>query len=101
MYYAFKVANFKNTKPRQWWSDVKKIARMTPAAGSEDVRSCLHIDGIEGKSGDDIANLINAALLQPVQDYALLDSLPSPANKPSVSEVCSMLLALNPAQQSI
>ena len=48
-YYASKIANLKNTKPRQWWSDVKKIAGMTPAAGSEDVRSCLHIDGIDGK----------------------------------------------------
>lgn len=74
-------------------------------AGSEDVQSCLHIDGIERKSGEDIAKLINAALLQPIQDYAPLDSLPSPAIdseivKPSIFEVCLVLLALNPRKAS-
>ena len=101
-YYASKVANFKNTKPRQWWSDVKKIAGMTPAAGSEDVRSCLHIDGIEGESGEDIANFINAALLHLMQDYMHrwtvfhgLPAIDSEIVQPSVSEVCSVLLAPN------
>ena len=61
-YYASKVAKFKNTKPCQWWSEVKKIAGMASATGTEDMRSHLHLDGIEGKSMIDMANLIKIAL---------------------------------------
>ena len=49
-YYASKVANLKNTKPSQWWSEVKKIAGMTPATHSDDIRSQLHIDGVNRMS---------------------------------------------------
>ena len=100
-FYASKVANLKTTKPNQWWREVKMIAGMTPATGGEDIRSHLHLDGIATRSNQDIANMINSALLEPMQDYTPLSCLPPLADdsellKVSPSEVCNALLELNP-----
>lgn len=100
-FYALKVANLKTTKPSQWWRDVKMIAGMTPATGGDDIRSHLLLDGITTHSNQDIASMINTALLEPMQDYAPLPSLPLPADDAEVltitqSEVCNALLVLNP-----
>ena len=89
-FYASKVANLKTTKPSQWWREVKMIAGMTPASGREDIRSHLHLDGIAAHSNQDIANMINSALLEPMQDYTPLSCLIV-----SPSEVCNVLLGLN------
>ena len=100
-FYALKVANLKMTKPSQWWRDVKMIAGMTPATGGDDIRSHLLLDEITTHSNQDIASMINTALLEPMQDYAPLPSLPLPADDAEVltitqSEVCNALLVLNP-----
>ena len=58
-----KVANLKTTKLSQWWREVKMIAGMTPAAGGEDKHSHLHLYTIAAHSNQDIANMINSALL--------------------------------------
>ena len=99
-FYASKVANLKTTKPSQWWREVKMIAGMTPATGGEDIRSHLHLDGIAAHSNQDIANMINSALLEPMQDYTPLLCLPLLADDSellivSPSEVCNALLGLN------
>jgi len=52
-------------------------------------------------SNQDIANMINSALLEPMQDYMLLSCLPPLADDSelltvSPSEVCYSLLELNP-----
>ena len=67
------------------------IAGMTLATGGEDIRSHLQ----------DIANMINSALLQPMQDYTRLLCLPPLVDDSellivSPSEVCNALLGLNP-----
>ena len=78
------------------------IAGMTPATGGEDIRShILHLDGIAAHSNRDIANMINSALLEPMQDYTPLSCLPPLADDSeflivSPSEVCDALLGLNP-----
>ena len=77
------------------------IAGMTPATGGEDIRSHLHLDGIAAHSNQDIANMINSALLEPMQDYTPLSCLPPLVDDPellivSPSEVCNALLGLNP-----
>ena len=97
-YYTSRVLNLKNAKPNEWWNEVKKISR------PEDIRSQLvHINDIGGKSDIhvDITELINTALLEPIQAYQLLDSLP-PIDENSVVlklheySVYSDLLRLNP-----
>lgn len=75
-FFSSKVQHLKETKPSQWWNDVKKIAGMTPATGSDDLRSQLHLDQIDDLDLQGIANLINYAFLEPMQDYQPLDSLP-------------------------
>ena len=40
-YYASKVSQLKYSKPSQWWNSVKRIARMTPASGSDTIISSL------------------------------------------------------------
>ena len=49
---------------------------MTPATGSDDLFSQLHLDQIDVLNLQGIANLINNALLEPMQEYQPLDSLP-------------------------
>ena len=100
-FYASKVANLKITKPTQWLRQLKMIAGMTPATGGEDIRSHLHLDRIAAHSNQDIANMINSALLEPMQDYTPLSYLPpfvddSELLTVSPSEVCNSLLQLNP-----
>ena len=73
---------------------------MTLATGGEDIRSHLHLGRIAAHSNQDIANMINSALLEPMQDYTPLSCLPPLADDSelltvSPSEVCKALLELN------
>ena len=104
-YYNSTVDNLKETKPSRWWSKVKKIAGMTPATGGDDIQSQLHLDAIENKSPKDIADFINTALLEPMQEYCPLEALPpfdpdSEVVNLSVTSVLLALLALNPRKAS-
>ena len=63
--------------------------------------SHLHLDGIAAHSNQDIANMTNSALLEPMQDYTPLSCLPPLADDSelrivSPSEVCNALLGLDP-----
>ena len=85
----------------KWWGEVKNIAGMTPSTGCEEIRSHIHIDGIEEKSTKDIADLINDALLDPMQEYQPLENLlsyDSDSEVPTlpVPSVHTALLKLNP-----
>ena len=78
---------------------------MIPATPTEGIRAQLHVDGLDGKSNKDIANLINTALLEPMQEYQSLDSLPPVDNDSEVltldeSSVYSALVRLNPRKAS-
>ena len=78
---------------------------MTPGTGGDDIRAQLHLDAIENKSAKEIADLINTALLEPIQEYCPLEALPtfdpdSEIVNVSVSNVSSALLALNPRKAS-
>lgn len=104
-YYSSKVADLKNVKPGKWWGEVKKIAGMTKSVGCDEIRSHIHIDGIEEKSAKNIADLINDALLEPMQGYQPLETLPSydsDSEVPTlpVSSVHKALSALNPRKAS-
>lgn len=71
------------------------------SAGGEDKCSYLHLDGIAERSNLDTANMINTALLEPMQYYSPLACLPPLSNNSEVwtispSEVFKVLLELNP-----
>lgn len=74
---------------------------MIPATPTANMRLQLHIDGLDGKSNKDIADLINTALLEPMQEYQPLHRLPtgnSDSEDPTldVSLVQSALIRLKP-----
>lgn len=100
-FYSSKVQHLKETKPSQWWSDVKKIAGMTPTDGFDDFRSKLHLDQIDDLDPHEIANLINNAFLEPMLTYQPLQS-PVPYDEelkpPTLSEleIYLSLKELNP-----
>ena len=78
---------------------------MVPAAPTGNIRSQLHISGIDGMSNKDITDLINTALLEPMQIYQPLDCLPpidenSEVLKLDAYSVYSALLTLNPRKAS-
>ena len=63
------------------------------------------MDAIENKSAKEIADLINTALMEPMQEYCPLEALPifdpdSEIVNVSVSSVSSALQALNPRKVS-
>ena len=104
-FYSSKVQHLKETKPSQWWRDVKKIAGMTSTAVSDDLRSKLHLYQIDDLHSHEIANLINNAFLEPMQDYQPLQS-PVPYDEQYVSpilselDICLALKKLNPRKAS-
>ena len=79
---------------------------MTPVTCCEDICSELHIEGVDGKSKKDIANLINTSLLEPMQEYQPLNCLPPTEDdseirlRLSVLEVYQALSSLNPRKAS-
>ena len=75
-YFASKIQHLKHTKPSQWWNAVKRIAGMATPCGSESLRSQLQIPGIDSLSPHEIAAMINAAFLEPMQTYQSIDPPP-------------------------
>ena len=78
---------------------------MVPSTRNQDLRPQLHIDGIDGKSLKDIANLINDALLEPMSSYQPVNCSPPfkvHSEVPQLSDaiVYSMLLKVNPSKSS-
>ena len=37
-FYAAKVENLRDSKPSQWWTNIKKIAGMVPSTGNQDLQ---------------------------------------------------------------
>ena len=104
-FYSSKVQQLKDTKPHQWWRDVKKIAGMTSSSVPDDFRSKLHLDQIDDLDSHAIANLVNNAFLEPMKAYQPLQSLPpfdGEFNSPSLSEldIYLALKKLNPRKAS-
>ena len=101
-FFASKVKHLKNTKPSQWWGEVKRIAGMTPASGSDNLRSLLHVEGLDHQLPDrDVANAINSAFLDQMKSFSSLDATPPfEANSAVVTisevDVLTAIRKLNP-----
>lgn len=66
-YYATKVGNLKKSKPKTWWSEIKRICGME--YGNYDLRSQLQIKNIDHLSLEELANLINRTFLEAINTY--------------------------------
>ena len=72
-FYASNVSHLKHSKPKNWWSEVKRICGMTDLTGSGNIPSQLQIaDNIDHLSPKDFANLMNNSFLESMKDYSPL-----------------------------
>jgi hypothetical protein len=74
-YYLSKVYNLKNSRPKNWWKEVKRISGHSTVNNHSDLMSLLAnaIDNFDRMSPEDVANSINNSFLDPQQAYTPLD----------------------------
>ena len=87
-----------------WWKEVKRLCGAKPSA--DNVTSHIHIEGIKDMSYEELANVINQAFLEPLDEYRLtqpLTKLPVDEDSPELLEVSELrvmklLASLNPSK---
>ena len=80
----------KEENPKVWWKEVKRLCGVKPSA--DNVTSHVHIEGIEDMSYEELANVINQAFLEPLEEYCLtqlLTKFPVDEDSPELLEVLS------------
>ena len=86
-----------------WWNEIKRLSGIIPAMPTEDIRAQLLVEGLDGRSNKNIAELIKTALLELMQEYQSLDSLP-PVDKysevPTLDESSLGSLSISKAKPS-
>ena len=105
-FYKLKVENMKEKNPRVWWKEVKRLCGAQQH--SSDLISQIHAHDVQELSPNDLANAINDALLEPLQEYRLhqpLTRLPTDeisSKFPDTSElrIHKLLSKLNPSKAS-
>ena len=103
-FYKSNVEHMKEENPKVWWKEVKRLCGFNSNPGN--VSSQIHIEGIENLSDQDLANAINEAFLEPLEEYRLpqpLTKLRIDEDSPELPEVLEMrifklLAALNPSK---
>jgi hypothetical protein len=65
-YYKTKVDNLKQSNPKHWWREVKRINGMVSLSSLQD---CIQSENLEHLSLADLANAINNAFLEPIQEF--------------------------------
>ena len=101
-FYKLKVENMKEKNPRVWWKEVKRLCGAQQH--SSDLISQIHAHDVQELSPNDLANAINDAFLEPLQEYRLhqpLTRLPTDeisSKFPDTSElrIHKLLSKLNP-----
>ena len=103
-FYKSQVENMKEEDPKVWWKEVKRLSGRTQYS-SGIVINLIQTDGVENLSAKDLANVINKAFLEPLEEYRLAQPLTKlPVDEDSrlheVSEVRmrSLLEKLNPSK---
>ena len=94
----------KEENPKVWWKEVKRLCGAKPSA--DNVTSHIHIEGIEDMSYEELANVINQAFLEPLEEYRVtqpLTKLPVDEDSPELLEVSELrvmklLASLNPSK---
>ena len=68
-YYELRIQNLRQEAPRKWWDEVKRLSGSKSKNG--DLLSQVDIEGFSELSSKEKANAINAALLEPLEEYRL------------------------------
>ncbi|XP_068704712.1 uncharacterized protein [Montipora foliosa] len=103
-FYQLKVEHMKEENPKVWWKEVKRLCRAKPSV--DNVTSHIHIEGIKDMSYEELANVINQAFLEPLEECRLtqpLTKLPVDEDSPELLEVSELrvmklLASLNPSK---
>ena len=83
-FYQSKVSHVKEKDPKVWWREVKRLSGIHTHSG--DLLAHVNVEGIENLPLFDLSNVINEALLEPLEEYRLpstLEPLPLEENTPS------------------
>ncbi|CAB4016582.1 Hypothetical predicted protein [Paramuricea clavata] len=75
-FYSFKVEDLKGKNPKQWWKEINRLsgAFTLRSTDSGDLLNKLQaIPELQDMPRRDIANQLNAAFLEPLQAFHLLD----------------------------
>ena len=72
-YYKSKVQQLKGDNPRRWWDEVKRLSGAKTKGG--DLISQIYVDQFSDLSKPEQANTINAAFLEPLDQYRLQEPL--------------------------
>ena len=100
-FYKSNVEHMKDENPKLWWKELKRLSEFHSSPGN--VTSHIHVKGIKDLSYQELANAINEAFLEPLEEYCLpqlltkfpiIEDLPE---FPEVSElhILKLLTALN------
>lgn len=72
-FYKSRVQDLKGENPKVWWKEIKRISGMHLHAS--DLRNHLNVSDVEDLSAKDLANAINKAFLEPLEEYRLPEPL--------------------------
>jgi hypothetical protein len=103
-FYKSNKEHMKNEKPKVWWKEVKRLCGAHSSSGN--ITTHIHIDGFDDLSHQELANTINEAFLEPLEEYRLpqpLTKLPIEETTPKLPEISELrieklLAALNPSK---
>ena len=103
-FYQLRMEHMKEENPKVWWKEVKRLCGAKPSA--DNVTSHIHIEGIEDMSHGELANVINQASLEPLEEYRPtqpLTKFPVDEDSPELLEVSELrvmklLASLNPSK---
>ena len=68
-HYKLKIQQMKGGNPKRWWKEVKRLSNMKVKNG--DVTCQMNVDEFSNLSQYEQADAINAAFLEPLQEYRL------------------------------
>ena len=103
-FYKVKVEHMKDENPKLWWKEVKRLSGSQSNSGN--VISHIHIEELQDCNNQELANIINQAFLEPLEEYRLeqpLTKFPVPTDSPKLHEVSELrimklLAILNPSK---
>ena len=100
----FGKTSIQDSNPKVWWNEVKRISGNTAIKSSNLISKLEFVDNEENLSPTDIANQINKAFLEPMNEYSPLEAeVPSPNSTAtplsvSVLSTFNKLKSLNPGK---
>ena len=105
-FYKVKVEHMNDENPKLWWKEVKRLSGSQSNSGN--VIYHIHIEELEDCNKQELANIINQAFLEPLEEYRLaqpLTKFPVPTDSPKLHEVSELrimklLATLSPSKAS-